>query len=139
MAMSKATVTRLFIGAGLAMIAGAILAIAGVWIAIANDVFVMNGSDIVGLRGSALAWSALGVAMVGVIAIMGGVLAGLVAWIGALLNTWQLESKAWFVGLLLLGIFNLGFFAMVAYLMAGPDGRTDAAVKAEPVAQATPA
>lgn len=36
--MSKATVTRLFIGAGLAMIAGAMLAIAGVWVAIANDV-----------------------------------------------------------------------------------------------------
>ena len=137
--MSKATVTRLFIGAGLAIIAGAILAIAGVWAAIANDVFVMNGPDIVGLRGSALAWSVLGVAMVGVFAIMGGLLAGLVAWIGAMLNTWQLESKAWFVGLLLLGIFNLGFFAMIAYLIAGPDGRTDASVKAQAAARATPA
>ena len=137
--MSKAMVTRLFIGAGLAMIAGGILASAGVWVAIANDVFVMNGPDIVGLRGSALAWSVLGIAMVGVFAIMGGLLAGLVAWIGALLNTWQLESKAWFVGLLLLGIFNLGFFAMVAYLIAGPDSRTDAGVTAEPVALPTPA
>ena len=137
--MSKATVTRLFIGAGLAIIAGAILAVAGVWVAIANDVFVMNGPDIVGLRGSPLAWSALGVSLVGVFAMMGGLLAGLVAWIGALLNTWQLESKAWFVGLLLLGIFNLGFFAMVAYLVAGPDGRADAAVRAEAVARATPA
>ena len=44
------------------------------------------------------------------------------SWIGALLNTWQLESKAWFLGLLLLGIFNFGFFAMVAYVIAGPDG-----------------
>ena len=50
------------------------------------------------------------------------VIGGLASWIGALLNTWQLESRAWFVGLLLLGIFNLGFFAMVAYLLAGPDG-----------------
>jgi hypothetical protein len=137
--VSKATVTRLFIGAGFAMIAGAILAIAGVWLAIATDVFVMNGPDIVGLQGSALAWSALGVALVGVVAIVGGLLTGLVAWIGALLNTWQLESKAWFIGLLLLGIFNLGFFAMVAYLIAGPDGRTDAAVKAEPLVRPTPA
>lgn len=137
--MSKATVTRLFIGAGFAMIAGAILAVAGVWVAIANNVFVMNGPDIVGLQGSALAWSALGVALVGVVAIMGGLLAGMVAWIGALLNTWQLDSKAWFIGLLLLGVFNLGFFAMVAYLIAGPDGRAHAAVKAEPLARATPA
>jgi hypothetical protein len=121
------------------MIAGAILAIAGVWIAIANDVFVMNGPDIVGLRGSPLAWSALGIGIVGVFAIMGGMLAGLAAWIGALLSTWQLESKAWFIGMLLLGIFSLGFFAMIAYLIAGPDGRTDAAVKAQTAMGATPA
>ena len=125
--MSKATVTRLFIGAGLAMIAGAVLAFVAVGIAVANNVFVMNGSDIVGLRGSALGWASLGLGIVGVLAIVGGLIAGLVAWIGALLNTWQLESKAWFIGLLLLGIFNLGFFAMVAYLIAGPDGTTAAA------------
>ena len=52
--MSKATVTRLFIGAGLAMIAGAVLAFVAAGIAIANNVFVMNGPDIVGLRGGAL-------------------------------------------------------------------------------------
>ena len=57
---------------------------------------------------------------------MAGLIAGLVAWIGALLNTWQLDSKAWFVALLLLGIFNFGFFAMIAFLAAGPDGTTDA-------------
>src|SRR4249920_15306 len=111
--MSKATVTRLFIGAGLAMIAGAVLAFVAAGIAIANDVFVMNGPDIVGLRGGALAWSSLGLGLVGVVAFIGGLITGLVAWIGALLNTWQLDSKAWFIGLLLLGIFNLGFFAMI--------------------------
>ena len=53
--MSKAPVTRLFIGSGIAIIAGAILAIAAIWLAIANDVFVMAGPDIVGIHGSALA------------------------------------------------------------------------------------
>jgi hypothetical protein len=125
--MSKATVTRLFIGAGLAMIAGAVLAFVAVGIAIASNVFVMNGSDIVGLRGSPLAWASLAIGTAGVIAFIGGMIAGLVSWIGALLNTWQLDSKAWFIGLLLLGIFNLGFFAMVAYLIAGPDGKATAA------------
>lgn len=120
--MSKTIVTRLFIAAGLAMIAGAVVAIVGVWIAVANDVFVMNGPDIVGLQGGALAASSLGLGLVGVLAIIGGLVAGLVAWIGALFNTWQLDSKAWFISLLLLGIFNLGFFAMVAYIVAGPDG-----------------
>jgi MFS family permease len=131
--MNKATVTRLFIGAGLAIIAGAVLAVASVWIAVANDVFVMNGSDIVGLRGSALAWASLGFGIVGILAMAGGLISGLVAWIGALLNTWQLDSKAWFIGLLLLGIFNLGFFAMVAYLIAGPDGKATATPRTTPV------
>lgn len=119
--MSKTSVTRLFISGGIAIVAGAIVAIAAVWVAIANDVFVMDGADIVGLSGGAFAWALLGLGAVGGLAIIGGLLSGFVAWIGALLNTWQLESKTWFAGLLLLGIFNLGFFAMIAYLIAGPD------------------
>ena len=116
--MSKATVTRLFIGSLIGVAAGAILTISAVWLAIANDVFVMSGADIVGIHGNALAWSLLGLGLVG----------GLVAWIGALLNTWKLDSRAWFVALLLLGIFNLGFIAMIAYLISGPDGTTKVAL-----------
>ena len=138
--MSKAAVTKLFIGGGLAVIAGAIVAIAAVWIAIAGNAIVMNGPDIVGLRGSVLSWAMLPLGIVGALAIMGGFVAGLVAWIGALLNTWQLQSKAWFIGLLLLGIFNFGFFAMVAFLVAGPDGAPGAAVRtSEPTSRPTPA
>ena len=131
--MIKATITRLFIGGGLAIIAGAIVAVIAIGIAMANDIFVVNGPDVVGVRGSALAIALLGLAVVGAVAIMAGLIAGLVAWIGALLNTWQLDSKAWFVALLLLGIFNFGFFAMIAFLVAGPDGTTDARLqKARP-------
>jgi hypothetical protein len=119
--VSKASISRLFIGGGLAIIAGAIVAIAGVWFAIANDVFVMDGPDIAALRGGAVEWAVLGISLVGGLAIFGGLIAGFVAWIGALLNTWQLETKTWFAVLVVLGIFNLGFFAMIAYLMAGPD------------------
>ena len=118
--MSKASVKRLFIGGGVAIIAGAMLAIAAVWVAIANDVFIMRGPDIVGLQGGAVAWFLLGMGVVGGLVVVAGLIAGFVAWIGALLTTWQLESKTWFVVLLLLGIFNLGFFAMIAYLIAGP-------------------
>lgn len=121
--MSKATVTRLFISGLLAVAAGAALSISAVWLAVANDVFVLSGTDIVGVRGSALGWSLLGLGIVGGLAIAGGLIAGLVSWIGALLNTWQLESRAWFAALLLLGIFNVGFLAMIAYLVAGPDER----------------
>ena len=125
--MSKQTVKRLFIGSLIAAAAGTIVAISAVWIAIANDVFVMNGQDIVGIQGSALAWVLGGLGLAGALVFTGGLIGGLVAWIGALLNTSQLESKTWFLALLLLGIFNFGFFAMIGYLIAGPDGATPAA------------
>jgi hypothetical protein len=125
--MSKASVTRLFIASLVAVAAGAILAIAAVWLAIANDVFATSGSEVVGIRGSVLAWCLLGIGVVGGSAIAGGMIGGLLAWIGALLNTWQVEGRSWFVILLLTGIFNFGFIAMVAYVLAGPDGTSAAA------------
>lgn len=121
--MSKATVTRLFIGSLIAAGAGIVVTLAAVSLAFANGVFVTNGQQVVDIQNSPAAWSLLGVALIGVLAIAGGAITGLISWIGALLNTWRVESKAWFVGLLLLGIFNFGFFAMVAYVIAGPDGK----------------
>ena len=130
--MSKATVTRFFIGGILAVITGATVAIAAVWIAIANDVFVMNGPDIVALRGSALALALFGVGISGGLAILAGLIGGVVAWLGALLNTSQLASKAWFIGLLLLGIFSLGFIALIVYVLVGPDGTRPEAARSTP-------
>jgi hypothetical protein len=138
--LSKATVTKLFVGGTIAVIAGAILAIVAVGLAFANDVFVMNGSEVVAVRGGTLAWSLLGLGILGGLAVMGGLTVGLISWIGALLNTWQRESKGWFVGLLLLGIFNFGFFAMIAYVLVGPDGTAESAGRsANAVPQPTPA
>ena len=135
--MSKTTITRLFIGSGIAVVAGAIVAIAGVWLAIANDAFVMNGSNIVGFRGSGLPWTGIGLGLVGLTAVIAGFIGGLVSWIGALTNTWRLDSKTRFAVLLLLGIFNLGFFAMVAYLLAGPDGTADGGTRRQMPATVT--
>jgi len=120
--MSKATVTKLFIAGLIAVAAGAVAMVIAVGAAFASDVFVVSGPDVVGVNGSPLAFALLGVAFIGGLAIIGGAIAGFVSWIGALLNTSQLQSKTWFLVLLLLGIFNLGFFAMIAYLIAGPDG-----------------
>ena len=131
--MSKATVTRLFIGGLIAFGAGAIVAMLAIALAIANDVFVMAGTDIAAIQGGALAWALIVIAILGGLAAAGGAVAGFVAWIGAVLNTWQLESKAWFVGLVLLGVFNFGFVAMIAYVIAGPDGKVVAAGRATPV------
>ena len=134
--MSKLTVTRLFIGSLIAFGAGAIIVVLAIGIAVANDAFVMAGNDIVAIQGGTLSWALIGVAILGGLAAAGGVIAGFVAWIGAVLNTWQLDSKAWFIGLLLLGIFNFGFVAMIAYVIAGPDGKAAAAarVASSPVA-----
>jgi hypothetical protein len=132
--MSKATVTRLFIGSLIAAAAGTILAVSAVWLAIANEVFVTSGSDIVGIQGSALAWLLIGLGIAGGLTVTGGLIGGLISWIGALLNTSQLERKTWFLALLVLGIFNFGFFAMIAYVIAGPDGRNPVASLSAPAA-----
>jgi hypothetical protein len=130
--MFKSTVTKLFIGSLIAFGAGVIVATFAIALAVANDVFVMDGNDIAAIQGGTLAWVLIGLAILGVLAAAGGVIAGFVAWIGAVLNTWQLDSKAWFVGLLLLGIFNFGFIAMIAYVIAGPDGKAAAAARISP-------
>jgi hypothetical protein len=127
--MTKTTVTRLFIGSLIAFGAGAVVAILSIGLAVANNVFVMDGNDVVAIEGGALAGALILLATLGGLAVAGGVIAGFVAWIGAVLNTWQLESKAWFVGLVLLGIFNFGFIAMIAYVIAGPDGKAAAAAR----------
>lgn len=124
--MSKATISRLFIGSIIAVVAGAILAIAAVTIAFANGVFIMDGPDVVGVRGTGLAWTMVGFGIVAGLVVIAGFVGGLVAWIGALLNTAQLDDKVWFLILLLLGIWNLGVFAMIAYVIAGPDGKATA-------------
>ena len=98
--MSKATVTRFFIGGLLAVLTGAIVAVAAVWVAIANDVFVMDGPNIVGITGGTLNIALAGLGIVGAAAVLAGFVAGLVAWVGALLNTAQIANKAWFIALL---------------------------------------
>jgi hypothetical protein len=136
--VSKSTVTRIFFGSLISVVAGAVIALIAVALAFANSVFVMNGWTVVDVRPSPLAVALLGLGIVGALAIFGGVIGGLVAWIGALLNTAQLENKTWFVVLLLLGIFNLGVLGMIAYVIAGPDG-TNRPAQAAPIAATTPA
>jgi hypothetical protein len=128
--VSKAAVTTIFLGSVVAVIAGAVLAFAAVWIAYANGAFVMSGPDVVGIQSTPAAWTIVGLVVVACVAMMAGVVAGLVAWIGALLNTAQLEDKMWFIVLLVLGLFSFGLFAMIAYVLAGPDGTRQTAAPA---------
>ena len=79
------------------------------------------------VNGGSGAWTALGLVIVRSLAILGGTIAAVVSWIGALLNTWQLEDKLWFVSLLALGLLGFGVVAMIAYVVAGPDGEKQGA------------
>jgi H+/Cl- antiporter ClcA len=106
----------------MAVIAGATLALAAVWIAYANGAFVMRGPDVIGIQATPMAWTIVGLVIVAGLAMIAGFVGGLVSWIGALLNTSQLADKTWFVLLLVLGLFSFGLVAMIAYAIAGPDG-----------------
>jgi hypothetical protein len=134
--MSKATVTKLFIGSLLAIAGGlALFLIAGL-LAYANSAFVMNGPDVVGIQSGGLAWTAVMLAGVGILAMAAGAMGQFTAWIGAVLNTAQLQDKTWCVVLLFLGVVSFGFIAMLFYVVAGPDGT--AAVAEQPQIGARP-
>jgi len=120
--MTKGTVTRLFIGSVVAVVAGLITVFVTVWVAYASGAFVMNGPDVVAVEGTPAAWAMMGLGLVALLAIVGGFIGGLVSWIGALLNTAQLEDKTWFIVLLVLGLLSFGLVAMIAYVIGGPDG-----------------
>ena len=123
--MTKSLVTRLFVGAIVAVVTGIVVCIVGFFAAAAGGTFIWEGNDLTGFNPSAFSWSMIALMVLGGLAIVGGAAVGLIAWIGALLNTSRLEDKTWFVLLLILGIFSLGFIAMIAYVIAGPDGTVD--------------
>lgn len=120
--MSKKNVVRLFVGASVAVGAGLVLGFAALWAALASDAIDLGGSHVIDVNGGSGAWTALGLVIVGSLAILGGTAAAVVSWIAALLNTWQLQDKTWFASLLALGLLGLGVVAMIAYVVAGPDG-----------------
>jgi hypothetical protein len=120
--MTKSVITRLFVGSVIAVLAGLFLTIAAFLIAVFSGAFVVQGQEVVGINATPQAWTFIALGTIGALAFIGGSIAGLVAWIGALLNTAQLPDKAWFVMLLVLGLFSFGFVAMLAYVIAGPDG-----------------
>ena len=120
--MSKKNITRLFVAAVVAVGAGLVLGFAALGTALATDAIDFGGSYVIDVNGGSGAWTALGLVIVGSLVILGGTVAAVVSWLGALLNTWQLEDKMWFWSLLALGLLGFGVVAMIAYVVAGPDG-----------------
>ena len=108
--MSKRTITKLFLGSIVALGVGLALVGAAIWAAFASDIVVT-----------------VTLVLVGSLAMLAGAVAGVVSWIGALLNTAKLEDKTWFAALVVLSLFGLPVPAVLAYVIAGPDGTKEGA------------
>jgi hypothetical protein len=120
--VSKSLIVKLFIGSLIGLAGGLVLlAIAG-GLALASDVFIMSGPDVVGVRSGAMTWTLLGFVGLAILVMMAAAIAVFVAWIGAVLNTANLPSKTWCVVLVVIGLLGFPFIATLAYVVAGPDG-----------------
>jgi hypothetical protein len=133
--MSKRTVTRWFVGAVIAVGAGLVLGVAALSAALATDAIDFGGSYVIDVNGGPGAWTALGLVIVGSLAILVGTVAAVLSWLGALLNTRQLDNKTWFAALLALGLLGFGVVAMIAYVVAGPDGTSGETGSVSPAAR----
>jgi hypothetical protein len=125
--MSRREVTRLFVGAVVAVGAGCLLGLAALLAALASNAIDIGGDTFIDVNGGAGAWTALGLVVIGSLAVLAGVIAAVLSWIGALLDTWQLDEMTWFGSLLALGLLGFGVAAMIAYVVAGPDGTKQSA------------
>ena len=136
--MSRSMVLRWFFGSLIGLAGGLVLLLVSGAVALANDVFIMRGPDVVGIRSGALAWTLAGLVVLALLVLMAAAIAMFVSWIGAVLNTAGLPSKTWFVVLLVVGLLGFVFVAALAYVIAGPDGtavdRSDAGL-ARPVSE----
>ena len=129
--MTKSTVTRTWIG-GLAVFAGGIvLSIVSVVLMLAyGGTFTqISGSNAYNFTpdNSGFFWFTITLMVIGGLIVAAGGVVQFAAWIGGLFNSYLLESKAWFLVLLLGGLLSfffapLGFAAMLAYVVAAPDG-----------------
>ena len=118
--MSKQTIGRLFFGSLAAFVGSLMLAGAAVLVAVNRDVFIMSGPDVVGVRSGGGAWAALTLAVLALTLMLASAVGGFVSWLGALAATGVRADKTWFIVLLVLGLFSIGFLAALLYLVAGP-------------------
>jgi len=117
--VSKPLITRLFIAAVLAVVAGFVIGIVALMAALLGGAITIGAPDALSVHAVPFARVLMWFVIASLL-IAGGALAALASWIGALLNTWQLEDKTWFAALLVLGVVSLGWVAMIAYVIWAP-------------------
>ncbi len=121
LSMSKTAITRLFVVAVALVVAGSVSGTAvAIW-GLANGAISFGGSQVVTLDIGTFAGAVVGLVLASLLTAVGTV-AAIAAWIGALSNTARLTDKTWFTALLVSGLVSLGWVAMIAYVLRGPDG-----------------
>jgi hypothetical protein len=129
--MKKSTIVRTWLGGLVALAAGLLVAAVSIGLMLAyggtfTQASSTGGYDFVPTL-DGFFWMTVGGIVIGCAFAAAGGLIQLVAWIGALISTYRVPDKTWFAILLAGGVLGLafglvGFAAMVAYLIAGPDG-----------------
>jgi hypothetical protein len=129
--MKKSTITRTWIAGLIILVVGLIIGGVSMGLMFAyggtfRPAASGNGQDFVPTL-DATFWTTVTFMSLGfLIAAIGGIVQ-ITAWIGALVNTYQLQDKTWFAVVLAGGLIGLafslvGFATMIAYIIAGPDG-----------------
>ncbi|HST90080.1 MAG TPA: hypothetical protein VLJ14_17030 [Ktedonobacterales bacterium] len=142
--MRKSTITKTWIAGVILMAAGLLVGGVSLGLMLAyGGQFTPapgeNGYDFVP-RLDGFFWTMVSLMIAGfAVAAIGGIVQ-LTAWIGALVNTYQLADRTWFVVLLAGGLLGLafgivGFAAMVAYVIAGPDSTVTGEARLPTLAQ----
>ncbi len=129
--MTKSLITKVWIGGLAVFAAGIVVAIVGVFLMLGyGGTFTqIAGTDnynfVPNMNG--FFWVTVGLIVAGgVIGLIGSIFQ-FAAWVGGLVNSYVLPGKGWFLVLLLGGLLSfffapIGFGAMIAYVIAAPDG-----------------
>ncbi len=118
--MSRTAITRLFKIAIVLVVAGSVSGTAVVIWALANGAIAIGGPQLVTISTGPFAAAVVGLVIASLLGTMGAV-AAVASWVLALVDTARLEDKTWFTALLVLGLVSLGWVAMIAYVIKGPD------------------
>ena len=129
--MTKSIISKTWIIGLIVVIAGLVVGGIGVWLLLA---FGGQFTTAPGGTGTEFTpeingffWTTIALMAAGFTIALAGFVAQTVAWIGALINTYHVEDKLWFIMLLVAGVLGFGFplvgyAVMIAYIIGGPDG-----------------
>lgn len=129
--MTKSMITKVWIGGLAVFAAGVVAAIVGVFLMLAyggtfTQIAGTNNYDF-NPNMNGFFWVTVGLIVAGGVIGLIGSIAQFAAWVGALMNSYGLADKAWFLVLLIGALLSfafapIGFAVMLAYVVAAPEG-----------------